>query len=104
MFPEDGSSMQAIIMENMEKMKEEAEKAKEAKAKAAAAPATPVGGDLKAIETFAMMGAFLDQGHGADIIKKVQAVFNFDVTLKKGAKPVATWELDLKNGKGSVKR
>lgn len=62
-------------MDNISAMSEKREKAAAAKAAAAkpAASAAPAGGapNLKATETFAMMGAFLDQGNGGDIIKKV---------------------------------
>jgi 3-hydroxyacyl-CoA dehydrogenase/3a,7a,12a-trihydroxy-5b-cholest-24-enoyl-CoA hydratase len=106
-YPEDGSSMSAIVMENISNMTAKKEAAEAAKAAASApAQAAPTGGaasDLKAAQIFGMMGAHLAEGNGAAIIKKVGAVFNFDVILKKGGKPVATWELDLKNGNGFVK-
>jgi len=85
-------------------MKEAVEAAKAAAAKPAQQEASAGTPTLKATETFAMMNAFLEQGEGAAIIKKVQAVFNFDIIMKKGGKPVATWELDLKNGKGLVRQ
>lgn len=57
----------------MSEKREKAAAAKAAAAKPAATSAAPAGGapNLKATETFAMMGAFLEQGNGGDIIKKV---------------------------------
>jgi len=85
-------------------MKAAAEEKAAAAAKAApATPAAAAGPELKATEIFAMMNAHLQQGNGADIIKKVGGVFNWDIIMKKGGKPVATWELDLKTMPGHVK-
>ena len=61
--------------------------------------ATP---QLKCVEIFAMMDEHLKQGKGENIIKKVQAVFCWEITPKKGAKPAKVYELDLKNGNGTV--
>merc|ERR1712195_437312 len=61
--------------------------------------ATP---QLKCVEIFAMMDHHLKQGKGENIIKKVQAVFCWEITPKKGAKPAKVYELDLKNGNGTV--
>ena len=58
--------------------------------------------NLKCVEIFSMMATHLEQGKGDAVIKKVQAVFAFEITPKKGAKPVKVYELDLKNGKGNV--
>ena len=49
-----------------------------------------------------MMAQFLLQGEGAPLVKKVNAVLGFDITKKKGGKPELMYEIDLKNGKGSV--
>lgn len=77
-----------IIMNNLEKAKEEAQ------APATAAPAS----GLVSETIFKMMQVYLDKGEGKDLVPKVQAVFGFDITKKKGAKPTLTYEIDLKNG------
>ena len=38
---------------------------------------------------------------GADAVKKVKAVFHFDIAEHKGKEPVS-WTVDLKNGNGSI--
>lgn len=83
-------------MTNFEKVKEEQEKAK-----ATAAAAKPSSG-MVSEAIFAMMGNYLDQGHGAEIVKKVNAVLGFDIIPKKGAKPALSYEIDLKNGGGKL--
>lgn len=85
----------AVIMGNVEAEKERAEAA------AKAAPATPSSGMISE-KIFAMMQAYLAQGHGKDLIPKVKAVLGFEITKKKGAKPTLIYEIDLKNGQGSV--
>ena len=40
---------------------------------------------------------------GDQIVKKVGYVYHFDISPAKG-KPATTWTVDLKNGKGSVKK
>ena len=78
--------MMEVIMNNLEAAQE-----------AAAAGAPAAGGAVNipknesglASETiFNMMGAYCDMGQGADAVKKANATFGFDVTLKKGQKPV----------------
>lgn len=100
-FPESNQEMMEVIMVNLEKQKEEAEAAAKAAAKPAAAPVNKSG--LASENIFNLMSAFLAGGHGADIIKKVNGTFGFNVLLKKGGKPVAVWDIDLKNGNGHVK-
>lgn len=51
-----------------------------------------------------MMGFYLAQGSGKDIVKKVNATFGFNILKKKGAKPSLVYEIDLKNGDGFVKQ
>jgi len=51
-----------------------------------------------------MMGAYLEGGHGADAVAKAKAVLGFYILKKKGAKPTLVYEIDLKNGQGSVKQ
>lgn len=49
-----------------------------------------------------MMQVYLGRGEGKALIPKVQAVFGFEITKKKGAKPTLIYEIDLKNGQGDV--
>lgn len=58
---------------------------------------------LKSTPTFNLMQEFL-QIEGEPVVKKCNAVYNFEILPAKG-KPVDTcWIIDLKNGKGSVKQ
>jgi len=89
----------ATVMTNIE--------AKEQK-KAAAAAAKPVaaaasGSGMKSEGIFNMMSAYLDGGHGKALIPKVDSIFAFQITTKKGAKPSLVYEIDLKNGQGLCK-
>lgn len=59
------------------------EKAKEAEAAAATAPPVNKSG-LASEGIFAMMGAYLDGGHGKDAVSKVKAVLGFHILAKKG--------------------
>jgi 3-hydroxyacyl-CoA dehydrogenase/3a,7a,12a-trihydroxy-5b-cholest-24-enoyl-CoA hydratase len=61
-------------------------------------------GGLSADQIFGMMNTYLGQGLGKDVIPKVQAVFAFEITKTKGGKIEATYEIDLKNGQGNVKK
>jgi len=45
----------------------------------------------------------LETGQGEENVKKVQAVYQFDITEKKGGPVVKSWTIDMKNGKGSAK-
>ncbi len=60
--------------------------------------------DLSADDLFGMMYTFLAEGHGVPLISKVNAVFGFEVTKTKGGKVEAVYEIDLKNGKGNVRK
>jgi hypothetical protein len=91
--------MMEVIMNNLEAEKEAEEKAQAA------------GGSVKVAENksglasesiFNMMGAYCTMGEAKDAVKKCNAVFGFDITLKKGGKPALTFAIDLKNGNGSV--
>ena len=53
-------------------------------------------------QIFAMMQVYLARGEGKDLPGKVKAVLGFEITKKKGAKPTLIYEIDLKNGQGSV--
>ena len=65
--------------------------------------AKPAGAELKTDKVFHLMNAYLTAGEGKPIIDKLQAVFGFEITPKKGEPPVRVWTIDLKNGHGSVK-
>jgi len=69
----------------------------------AAAPSSNSSG-LKSESIFNMMSTYLDQGLGKALIPKVQAVFGFEITTKKGAKPSLVYEIDLKNGQGKCQK
>jgi 3-hydroxyacyl-CoA dehydrogenase/3a,7a,12a-trihydroxy-5b-cholest-24-enoyl-CoA hydratase len=83
--------MMELIMTNLEKVKEEK----------ASAPSAPKSG-LVSEQIFDMMKVFLGRGEGKHLIPKVNAVFSFEITPKKGAKPALIYEIDLKNGQGDV--
>ena len=51
-----------------------------------------------------MMATYLNQGQGKGLIPKVDSVFGFEITPKKGAKPQLIYEIDLKSGQGHCKR
>lgn len=53
---------------------------------------------LKSEALFARMEPFL-KSQGAELVKKVNAVFFFEVSKKKGEDPTV-WTIDLKNGTG----
>lgn len=95
--PESSQEMMETIMTNIEKAKE---------AEAAAATAAPANKSGLASEgIFNMMGAYLDAGHGKEAVAKVKAVLGFNILTKKGAKkPALSYEIDLKNGNGTVRQ
>jgi len=64
----------------------------------AAAAASGGGSGLKSEGIFNMMSAYLSGGNGKDLIPKVDAIFGFQITPKKGAKVALIYEIDLKNG------
>ena len=59
---------------------------------------------LKSDGIFGMMSTYLSQGNGKALIPKVDAVFGFEITKKKGEKASAVFTIDLKNGEGMTKR
>lgn len=61
-------------------------------------------GGFKTDKTFELMNAFLVSGEGKDVVNKLQAVFAFEITPKKGEPPARIWTIDLKNGNGFVKQ
>lgn len=60
------------------------------------------GSGLRSQKTFDLIRVFLDRGEGKPLIPKVAAVFNFEITPKKGDPVAKTWTIDLKNGQGRV--
>merc|ERR1740117_2310131 len=108
--PESNQEMMAVIMGNLENQgkaqaapavaapakKVEAPKAVETKAEAPAATG------LKSENIFGMIATYLNQGLGKPLIPKVAAVFGFEITAKKGAKPSLICTIDLKNGQGAT--
>lgn len=50
------------------------------------------------------MKTYLDQGLGKELIPKVASTFGFEITKAKGGKVEVTYEIDLKNGQGDVKK
>lgn len=89
--------MMAVVMTNLEKKQEQ-------RSKAAAASAPAAGGSgLKSEGIFNMMASYLAAGHGKALIPKVDSIFAFQITKKKGAKPSLIYEIDLKNGQGLCK-
>ena len=61
-------------------------------------------GGLKADDIFGMMYTYLSQGLGKDVVPKVAAIFSFEITKTKGGKVEVIYEIDLKNGQGTVKK
>jgi hypothetical protein len=59
--------------------------------------------ELKTDKVFQLMNAYLTAGEGKNIVEKLQAVFAFEITPKKGDPPARVWTIDLKNGNGHVK-
>lgn len=53
-------------------------------------------------EIFGMMASFLNRGEGKDLIKKVDAVFNFEIKENKKGPVEKSFVIDLKNGQGKV--
>ena len=49
------------------------------------------------------MAAFLEKGEGQEIVSKVEGLYNFAITKKKGGPIAKSWIIDLKHGKGNVK-
>ena len=80
----------------MTNLEEEANKPKES------APAKPSSG-LVSEGIFNMMKVFLDRGEGKHLISKVNSIFGFEITKKKGQKPTLVYEIDLKNGQGDCR-
>ena len=69
-----------------------------------AAKSSAADGGLKTDKVFELMNAYLASGEGKHIVDKLQAVYGFEITKKKGEAPVRIWTIDLKNGNGCVKQ
>lgn len=67
-------------------------------AKKAATPVAAPSSGLKSEKIFNMMATYLERGEGKTTVPKVSAVFGFEITPKKGAKPALIYEIDMKNG------
>jgi 3-hydroxyacyl-CoA dehydrogenase/3a,7a,12a-trihydroxy-5b-cholest-24-enoyl-CoA hydratase len=61
------------------------------------------GKNLKSDEIFLLIKNYLGGDEGKKLVDKVAAVFQFDITEKKGGATVKSWTIDLKNGSGSCK-
>jgi len=96
--PKEAIEMMQVIMKNLEEVQNK-KKAQAAPAKAAA----PSSG-LKSEGIFNMMANYLARGEGKATVPKVSAVFGFEITPKKGAKPALIYEIDMKNGQGHCKQ
>ena len=58
--------------------------------------------NLKSALIFDQMNEHL-KTHGAELVKKINAIYNFEISEKKKGPVSACWIIDLKNGNGSVK-
>jgi hypothetical protein len=55
---------------------------------------------IKSAELFEKMGPLLEKT-GAEIVKKIQAIYAFEIREKKDSEPVI-YTVDLKNGNGTT--
>jgi 3-hydroxyacyl-CoA dehydrogenase/3a,7a,12a-trihydroxy-5b-cholest-24-enoyl-CoA hydratase len=58
---------------------------------------------LKSDAIFNLIKNFLGGDEGKALVSKIGAVFQFDITEKKGGEVVKSYKIDLKNGNGSCK-
>ena len=58
---------------------------------------------LKSDPIFDLIGKYLASGEGVETVKKIAAVYQFDILEKKGGKVAKTWTIDMKNDKGYCK-
>jgi 3-hydroxyacyl-CoA dehydrogenase/3a,7a,12a-trihydroxy-5b-cholest-24-enoyl-CoA hydratase len=58
---------------------------------------------LKSDEIFHLIKNYLGSEEGKKLVQKTAAVFQFDITTKKGGEVVKTWTIDLKNSNGACK-
>lgn len=102
--PESNQEMMAVVMNNLENKPKAAPKAAPVKKAEAPTASAPAATGLKSENIFGMMATYLSQGLGKPLIPKVQAVFGFEITAKKGAKPSLIYTIDLKNDQGKTVR
>jgi hypothetical protein len=93
----------AIAMENLNNPTPEVPAKPEPIKEQAPAPSVSAS-NLRADEIFGMMKTYLSEGLGKPLVPKVAAIFGFDITKTKGGKVEASYEIDLKNGQGNVKK
>lgn len=98
--PESNQHLMSVVMNNLEKKQE----ARAAAGSASSAAPKKASSGLKSEAIFDMMAEYLRQGLGKALIPKVDAVFGFQITTKKGAKPSLIYEIDLKNGQGKCQQ
>lgn len=58
---------------------------------------------LRSDSIFQLIKNYLGGDEGKALVQKIAAVFQFDITEKKGGEVVKSWKIDLKNGSGSCK-
>jgi 3-hydroxyacyl-CoA dehydrogenase/3a,7a,12a-trihydroxy-5b-cholest-24-enoyl-CoA hydratase len=110
-FPTGNQDMMEVVVKNIEsagshKIEPQQVKPVEEQKPIAksAAPVSSAPSNLKSDEIFGMMKTYLDQGHGKPLIPKVDAIFGFEILKVKGGKVEVTYEIDLKNGQGNVRK
>lgn len=106
-FPTSMNDVFPKFNENLERIKagqpvSQKKKQEAVVSKSAPAPA-PSQSNLKSEGIFSMMDAYIALGEAKPLIPKVAAVYNFNITLKKGGAIQKTWIIDLKNDKGAVR-
>jgi 3-hydroxyacyl-CoA dehydrogenase/3a,7a,12a-trihydroxy-5b-cholest-24-enoyl-CoA hydratase len=87
-YPDDTTSSLSVIVENEERSLK---------------PNKTANKSLKSDDVFHLIRNYLASGEGKDIVKKVVAIFQFDITEAKGGPVVKSWTVDLKNENGSAK-
>ena len=58
---------------------------------------------FKSADVFDLISKYLESGDGDATVKKIQAVYQFDILEKKGGKVVKSYTIDMKNGSGLCK-
>lgn len=112
-FPTGGSETFQKIVKNLERHKAEGKFPLKYPAPgqqttaAAPAQAAPQGGESKtpkADAIFDLMAEFCRRGEAKEIVKKLSAIYNFEIVarIKDPRSVIKCWILDLKNGTGKV--
>ena len=92
----------SLVEEGLSKLDEDDKEVNAAKtAEAARAKAADTG--RKSDVLFDLMKNYLAFGQGAGIVENIDATFAFEIIPKKGAEPIAIFDVDFKNGNGHVK-